>query len=52
MINWTDREQEIPLDWKRLAPGVSEVRDFWLSQVEKCPERVALEPHSCKLWEF
>ena len=44
--------QEIPLDWNKLAPGISEVRDFWNGKTEKCSERIALEPHSCKLWEF
>ncbi|MBE6371900.1 MAG: alpha-galactosidase [Lentisphaerae bacterium] len=52
VINWTDRAQEIPLDWKRLAPGVSEVMDFWNGKTEKCLDRIGLEPHSCKLWEF
>ena len=52
VINWEDAAQEIPLDWNQLAPGVNEVRDFWNSRTEKCPERIALEPHSCKLWEF
>ena len=52
VINWTDRAQEIPLDWNRLAPGVTEVRDFWNGKTEKCLDRIPLEPHSCRLWEF
>ena len=52
VINWLDQAQEIPLDWKRLAPGVAEVRDFWTSQIEKCVPRIPLAPHSCRLWEF
>ena len=52
VINWSDREQEIPLNWNRLAPGASEVWDFWNSRIEKCPGSVVLEPHSCRLWEF
>ena len=52
VVNWEDEAKEISLDWKRLAPGVNDVRDFWDSRTEKCPERIALEPHSCKLWEF
>ena len=52
VINWDDRAQEIPLDWNTLAPGVSEVRDFWKLRTGKCPDRVCLEPHSCRLWEF
>ncbi len=52
VINWTDQAQEIPLDWNKLAPGVSEVRNFWNGKTEKCADRIALEPHSCRLWEF
>jgi len=52
VVNWEDEAKEIPLDWNKLAPGVNEVRDFWNSRTGKCPERIALEPHSCKLWEF
>ena len=52
VINWTDEFREVPVDWQVLAPGVSEVRNFWESCVETCSDRVALEPHSCCLWEF
>jgi hypothetical protein len=52
VINWCDQEQEIPLNWNKIAPGASEVRDFWNSQIEKCPASVILKPHSCRLWEF
>lgn len=52
VINWTDRTQELLLDWKKLAPGVSELRNFWNGKIEKCSDRIALTPHSCKLWEF
>ena len=52
VINWTDQAQEIPLDWNQLAPGISEVRDFWNGKTEKCSDCIALEPHSCRLWEF
>ena len=52
VINWSDGPQEIPLDWTRLAPGVTEVRDFWTSRIEKCASRIPLAPHSCRLWEF
>ena len=52
VINWEDEAKELPLDWNKLAPGVSEVRNFWNGKTEKCADRVSLEPHSCKLWEF
>ena len=52
VINWEDEAKEILLDWNILAPGVSEVRDFWNSKIEKCIPSVCLKPHSCKLWEF
>jgi len=52
VINWSDEEKEIPVDWKTLAPGISEVRNFWTSEMEKCSDRINLPPHSCRLWEF
>ena len=52
VINWKDEAKEIPLDWKKLAPSISEVRNFWNGKAEKCVPRIRLEPHSCRLWEF
>jgi len=52
VINWEDEAKEIPLDWNKLAPGISEVKDFWTGKVEKCVSNIRLEPHSCHLWEF
>ena len=52
VINWSDEAREIPLDWARLAPGVSEVRDFWTDRTESCRGAVELESHSCRLWEY
>ena len=52
VINWEDEAKELPLDWNKLAPGASEARDFWNGKTEKCMDRIGLEPHSCKLWEF
>ena len=52
VINWEDVAKEIPLDWNRLAPGISEVKDFWNGKVENCIPNIRLEPHSCRLWEF
>ena len=52
VINWEDEAKEIPLDWNKLAPGISEVKNFWNGKAEKCVSRIQLEPHSCRLWEF
>lgn len=52
VINWSDEEKEIPVDWKTLAPGIHEIRNFWTSTMEKCSDRVYLLPHSCRLWEY
>ncbi len=52
VINWTDEEQNLPVDWSLLAPGIRSVRDFWNETTEPCPEQISLPPHSCKLWEF
>ena len=52
VINWSDEEKEIPVDWKTLAPGFHEIRNFWTSTMEKCSDRVYLLPHSCRLWEY
>ena len=52
VINWSDKAEEIPLNWNILAPGVSEVRNFWTGETEPCAGKIALNPHSCRLWEF
>ena len=52
VINWEDEAKELPLDWNKLAPGISEVKNFWNGKTEKCVSRIQLEPHSCRLWEF
>ncbi len=52
VINWTDQDAVIPVDWKRIGLAPTRVRDFWTDQISDPPKELALGPHHCKLLEF
>ena len=52
IINWRDDAAIMPVDWKRIGKKAAQARDFWTGDIEIPSDAVALEPHSCKLWEF
>ncbi len=52
IVNWQDSAAELPVDWARIGVKPSQARDFWSGAVETPADKVMLEAHSCKLWEF
>ncbi len=55
LVNWSDEEKELSLDYGKLGYNGSEARNFWTD--EKCTFRnniatATLAPHRCAMYEF